>query len=208
MANSFYEDNPDLLAINTWASKNANNDSVKGLANDLFYNYASANLQTRSDTDYAKQMAPLALDYQKGQQDIATQADLQRLAAEGDLVRGLTDQQGRFTTLQKEIEAGAARYGADAQRDVGFRQSLAEEFGAERTAEAAKYGAEKTAEAAKYGADRQLEGQRYGFDSQERQIGLTGEQERLNKQQDTTEQLRLRADARGAIRTASKSFYG
>ena len=293
---NFYANNPDLLAINDWAAKNANNDSVKGLANDLFYNFASAGLQTRSDVDYARQMTPEALRFQQGQQDISTAADLRRLAAEGDLVRGLTEQQGQFGLEQRRIEGATERYGADRQlniaqeqasaaRDVANiqgstelgvadRQTAAQRYladqqrygatdvaniqaGAERDVATTQAGAQRyladqqrggatdvaniqgysqrytadvqagaerdvattQAGAQRYLADQQRAGSenvartqadatRYGFDSQERQIGLTGEQERLTEQQRTTEQLRLRADARGAIRSAGKTFYG
>jgi hypothetical protein len=66
---------------------------------------------------------------------------------------------------------------------------------------------------------RQLEGVRYGYDSQERQIGLTGQQERLNigatgqqermnMTQKGLEERKLRADARGAVRSQGARFYG
>lgn len=63
-------------------------------------------------------------------------------------------------------------------------------------------------EGAKYTADQTLAGTKYGYDSQERQIGLTGQEERRNMQQKTTEEKRLRADARGAIRSQGARFYG
>lgn len=55
---------------------------------------------------------------------------------------------------------------------------------------------------------RQLEGLRYGYDSQERQIGLTGAEERKNMSQKGLEERKLRADARGAIRSQGARFYG
>ena len=63
-------------------------------------------------------------------------------------------------------------------------------------------------EGAKYTADQTLAGTKYGYDSQERQIGLTGQEERRNMQQKTTEEKKLRADARGAIRSQGARFYG
>lgn len=63
-------------------------------------------------------------------------------------------------------------------------------------------------EGLKYGSDKQLEGAKYGYDSQERQIGLTGREERQTLQQKTTEEQKLRADARGAIRSQGARFYG
>lgn len=62
-------------------------------------------------------------------------------------------------------------------------------------------------EGAKYTADQTLAGTKYGYDSQERQIGLTGQEERRNMQQKTTEEKKLRADARGAISSYGRRFY-
>ena len=54
----------------------------------------------------------------------------------------------------------------------------------------------------------QAAAQRYGYDSQERQIGLTGSEERKTLGAKTNQELRLRADARGAIRGQGARFYG
>jgi len=76
-----------------------------------------------------------------------------------------------------------------------------------RALEGLKYGSDKQLEGLKYGSDKQLEGTKYGYDSQERQIGLTGREERQTLQQKTTEERKLRADARGAIRSQGARFY-
>lgn len=57
-------------------------------------------------------------------------------------------------------------------------------------------------------AREQAAAQRYGYDSQERQISLTGSEERKNLGAKTNQELRLRADARGAIRGQGARFYG
>ena len=66
----------------------------------------------------------------------------------------------------------------------------------------------RSLEGTKYTADRGLEGAKYGFDSQERQIGLTGAEERKNMTQKGIEERKMRADARGAIRSQGARFYG
>lgn len=212
-----------LRSLDYFKSLNQGNDAAAAAVNDLYYNAASADLQTRSDVNYAQQMIPLALDLQRGQQQIASQADLQRLSSEGAIVRDLVGLQGNIQTGIKRLETDAQKYGYDAalkgtqyssdknlegvkySSDADARWRI---YTADRDLEGTKYGADKGLEGVKYGADRNLEGVKYGYDSQERQIGLQGTEDRKNMVQATDETLRLRADARGAIRTAGKRFYG
>lgn len=77
-----------------------------------------------------------------------------------------------------------------------------------RQLEGLKYGADRGLEGVKYGADRNLEGTKYGYDSQERQIGIQGREDRLTAAAKTTEEKRLRADARQAVRSQGARFYG
>lgn len=63
-------------------------------------------------------------------------------------------------------------------------------------------------EGVKYGADRGLEGTKYGFDSQERQIGLAGNEQRQTMSHETDQTLRLRYDARRQISNQHGRFYG
>lgn len=235
-------------AVTQWANNNRGNQQVSGMANDLFYNAASADLQTRSDVNYAKQMMPLSLEYQRGSQSIATEADLRRMAAEGAITRDLVAQQGRINTGITKLETDAVRYGYD-QQLAGTRYSAdrsldATRYSSDRDLEGTKYGADRMVDstrlqtdAQRYGADRELEGSKYGADrmvdatrlqtdatryvsdneltglregyqSQERQIGLRGNEDRKTLIQGTDETLRLRADARGAITKAGGRFFG
>lgn len=63
-------------------------------------------------------------------------------------------------------------------------------------------------EGTKYLADQNLAGTKYGYDSQERQIGIQGREDRLTAAAKTTEEKRLRADARQAVRSQGARFYG
>jgi hypothetical protein len=223
--------------ITQWASNNTGNQAVAGAANDLFYNAASADLQTRSDINYATQMMPRALEYQRGSQLIATQADLTRMSAEGAIARDLTDQQGKINTGITRLQTDAQRYGydqglagtkyssdrqvdatrlqTDAQR-YGYDQELAgTKYSSDRQVDATRlqtdaqrYGYDKEFEGRKYVSDNDLTGVREGYQSQERQIGLRGSEERKTLTQGTDETLRLRSDARGAIASTGKRFFG
>jgi hypothetical protein len=253
-------------SVTTWANNNRGNDQVAGMANDLYFNAASADLQTRSDVNYAKQMMPLSLEYQRGAQSIATEADLRRMSAEGAITRDLVAQQGAINTGITKLETDAVRYGYDQQlagtryvadKDLqGTRlQTSAQRYGYDKQLEGTKYSSDRDLEgtryssdrmvdatrlqtdAQRYGADRNLEGTKYGADrmvdatrlqtdatryvsdndltglregyqSQERQIGLRGDEDRKTLRQGTDETLRLRSDARGAIAKAGGRFFG
>lgn len=62
-------------------------------------------------------------------------------------------------------------------------------------------------DATRYTADQSLAGTKYQSDSEEKQIGLTGDESRKNLKQQTEETVRLRADARGAIRDRGRTLF-
>lgn len=224
-------------SVTTWANNNRGNDQVAGMANDLYFNAASADLQTRSDVNYARQMMPLSLEYQRGAQSIATEADLRRMSAEGAITRDLVAQQGAINTGITRLETNAVRYGYDRQLegtkyssdrelegtryssdrmvDATRLQTDAQRYGADRNLEGTKYGADRMVDATRlqtdatrYVSDNDLTGLREGYQSQERQIGLRGDEDRKTLRQGTDETLRLRSDARGAIAKAGGRFFG
>ena len=212
-----------LKSLDYFRNLNAGNDSASAAINDLYYNAASADLQTRSDVNYAKQMIPLSLDLQRGQQEIASAADLQRLGAEGAIVRDLVDMQGRYTLEGQKLETEADKYGYDralegskytadknleGNKYVSDRKLEGDKYVSDNDTTWRIYAADREEAWRKYTSDRELEGTKYGYDSQERQIGLTGLEQRKTMTHETNQTMRLRADARGAISAAGKRFYG
>lgn len=219
-----------LAAIREWTNNNKGNESVAGAANDLFYNSLSAQLQRDSDANYAETMMPRALEYQRGSQDIATAADLRRIASEGAILRDLTDQQGNIQERLKQYDSGDRRYEADTNlagtRYSSDAQVKATQIGADtRRYEAdtnlagTRYSADSQASTRRYEADTNLEGTRYSSDaqvrateigarSQEEQRRIQGQEDRLGMTQATDEALRLRTDARGAIAAKGRRFFG
>jgi len=209
---------------------------------------------------------PLSLEYQRGSQNIATEADMRRIWAEGDVIGGLQEQQGRIQTGLANINSGDVRYisdrrvdesrigadaqvrstqiGADATRDVAGTQLQGTRYTADAGVRSTQIGADAQvrstqigADAQRYGADRQVDStrigadaqvrstqigadaQRYGDDtrlagvrdtnrSQEDQRRIQGSQDRKTLTQGTDETLRLRADARGAIASSGRRFFG
>jgi hypothetical protein len=203
---------PASNPVNQWAAGNSQNNLVAGAANDLFYNAASADLQTRSDVNYAMQMAPLSLEYQQGAQSIMTDALLKLKAADAAIARDLTEQTGQINTGIESIRADTLKYGADRQLD-------STRLNQQQETERSRYTADSLERTSRFGQEQETQRSRYTADSnrvigqdrnqsEERQIGLKGAEERRTLQQGTDETLRLRADARGAIRRAGARFYG
>lgn len=112
--------------------------------------------------------------------------------------------EGRIAKDMQSDELATNRYQYDRQLDAQRLSSDATKYGADRQVDATRL----TADASKYGYDRQLEGTKYQSDSEERQIGLKGDQERRNMIETTNQQIALRRDARGAIASAGRRFYG
>lgn len=162
-----------------WANQNQKNQGARAFTADLYGNRLTAKAQTDSTAYYADVMMPREVSRQRAMQDIATGASLKEKAAEGAITRDLEKQRGEFDVKRTQIQFDAERYGAD--RDL---------------------------EGTKYQADRGLDSTRTQTASAERQIGLTGEEERKTMGTATDQTLRLRADARGAIRATGSSFYG
>ena len=212
-----------LAAVRAWTKKNKGNEAVAGAANDLFYNSLSARLQTDSDASYAKTMMPLSLEYQRGSQNIATEADTRRIAAEGGVLRDLNAQQGRIQTDLARINSGDVRYianqqlagdrvnanaqvrstqiGADATRAVANSQLQGTRYTADAGVRSSRIGADAQvrstqigANAQRYGADRQVDATRIGADAQVRSTQIGADAQRYGADRQV-DSTRISADA-------------
>jgi len=162
-----------LAAIRTLLNNNRGNQAVAGAANDLFFNSLSASLQRDSDASYARTMMPLSLEYQRGQQGIATEADMRRIAAEGGIMRDLTEQEGRIRTDLANINSADVRYSADRQVDATQIGADAQRYGYDQQLAGTRYSADQNLAGIRVGADAQVrstqigaDAQRYGYDQQ------------------------------------------
>jgi hypothetical protein len=209
-------------AIGAWGQANKGNPTVQAAANDLFYNAAAANLSTKSAVSYANQMTPIALRYQQASTNIAEAADLRRLGAETSAARGLLQQQGDIGYRDNKLAAETQRYGYDQQVKAVGLQTGAQRY--ESSQATARTGMETQAQ--RYDSDQRLKGVGLQTDAQrfessqatertgmtnrsdEEKIRISGGEDRKTLTQGTDETLRLRSDARGAIRSAGRSFYG
>jgi hypothetical protein len=149
--------------------------------------------------------------------------------------RGLTDLANKYKDNETiaglavgglgDIFANQAITGNEIERNSAFLADMGRfqiDLDNSRTANASKLMAQEGAiardltdmttgrslEGAKYVADQTLAGAKYGYDSQERQIGLQGREDRETLGRKTIEEKKLRADARGAIRSQGARFYG
>lgn len=159
------------------------NESITGLGVGTLFDIGRSQVDTGLALQYNDAFLSSLGNYQQGLENLRFGNTSQLLAQEGAIARDLTDM-----TTGRQLEG--LKYTAD--------QSLA----------GTKYSADQGLAGIRYTADKGLEGTKYGFDSQERQIGLQGREDRLNKEQDTLEEKKLRADARGAIRSQGARFYG
>lgn len=130
------------------------------------------------------------------------------LASQANYQRGLEDKRKGDTLEIMAAEIAGARGLQKGQVEGAINLQAEQNRGSMYVADQGLKGIESQTGAQRYVADRSLEGTRYGFDSQERQIGLTGSEERKTLGAKADQELRLRADARGAIRSQGARFYG
>lgn len=175
----WYNTNPVWGAVSDWATKNKDNPTATAAANDLFVGAARSSIQRDSDVTYARNMISPMLDLQRGQQGIATEANLKDVAARGAVTHDLERIKGDNLRNVAGIETRSA------ERRTGLET-----------------------EAQKYGADRGLEGTKYNADASLAGIRDRGSEDRKTLTQGTDETLRLRADARGAIQDRGRKWFG
>jgi hypothetical protein len=181
------------------------NETVAGLGHGTFADVFRTQVNTGLNIQYNDAFLGSLGNYQAGLETLRAGNTSQLMAQEGAISERLLDMQtGRQLASNRYVadrNLAGVRYNAD-------RDLMGNMYTADRSLESNKYTADRSLESNKYTADRGLEGVRYGYDSQERQIGLQGTQDRLTKSHETDQALRMRADARGAIRSQGARFYG
>lgn len=186
----WYNENPVWGAVNNWAQKNKDNPTATAAANDLFVGAARSSIQRDSDVAYARNMISPMLDLQRGQQGIATEANLRDIAARG--------------AVSQDLE----RIKGDTYRDVANIETQSAERQIEKQTGAQRYGYELALQGTQdtnRSAERRTDTE---TQSAERRIGLQGSEDRRTLTQGTDETLRLRADARGAIQDRGRRWFG
>lgn len=172
-----------LGVITDLLAKYPGNETIAGLGTGTIFDIGRTQANTGLAIAYNDAFLGSLGTYQTGQENLKSANASKLLGQEGAIARDLTD-----------LSSG--------------RQLEGIKYGADRGLEGMKYSSDRSLEGTKYGADKSLEGTKYGFDSQERQIGLTGLEERRTLEQKGIEERKMRADARGAIRSQGARFYG
>lgn len=82
--NPFGTDDETGESARNFFNRDPNNQTMKAWTQDLYGNALKAGVMTKVDVNYAKEMSPLALDFQKKSQDIASQYNIQEINAQGE----------------------------------------------------------------------------------------------------------------------------
>jgi hypothetical protein len=175
-------------------NKYGDNETIAGLGAGSIFDIGRTQANTGMAIAYNDAFMGSLGRYQSGLENLKTANASTLMAQEGAIARDLTD-----LTTGRNLEG--TKYVAD----QGLKSA---QYQADRGLQGIQYNADRSLEGIKYGADKDLAGIQYGFDSQERQIGLQGREDRETLGRKTEEEKRLRADARGAIRSQGARFYG
>jgi hypothetical protein len=183
-----------LAALRAWGYRNKGNDTVSGAVNDSFINFANAGLQTDVDVNYAQRMMPLALEFQRGSQGIATEANLKTIAAEGGIASDILTKQGDIQKDLTNISVGGTKYVADKQLAANRAMARSNVQSSRITGRASVGVAGKQLKGDKYASDRQVDATRISADGNVRVADrqLEGTRYSADRQVDAT---RIGADA-------------
>lgn len=179
----------DIARIETGAERYGYDQQLKGIGLQTAaqrYESTQATRRTQLQTDADRYGYRLGLEGTKYSADRSV--DQTRLQTDAD-------------KYGYELGLEGTKYSADRSYDTA-------RYTADRGYDIARYTSDSDLEGTKYVADRGLEGVRDTNRSEEERIRIRGGEDRKTLIQGTDETLRLRADARGAIRSAGRRFYG
>jgi hypothetical protein len=199
-------------ALTDLVNKYAGNETLANLTVGTLADSFATRMKAGIDLDYQSAMMSNLKDYTYGLESLKAGNALNLLQAEGGIARDLANIQGGFQIQGKQLDLEGTKYSADkvaqANMYMADRTAKASMYGADRNLEGTRFTAQSDLEGRKYVADAGLAGTKYTADSEERRIGLLGQQERLNLQEKTNQEKELRRDARGAIRSQGSRFFG
>lgn len=201
-----------VLGLTELANKYADNETFAGLAVGSLADLNRTQAMMGLDMGYQKEMLKNLSGYTYGLENLKAGNALNLLQAEGGIARDLANIQGGFAIQGKQLDLEGTKYSADKTAQSYMygadKQAQASMYGADRNLEGTRFTAQSDLEGRKYVADAGLAGTKYTADSEERRIGLLGQQERMNMAEKTNQEKELRRDARGAIRSQGGRFFG
>jgi hypothetical protein len=181
--------NSGMALLTGIANKYADNSSivnmVVGKQADLAATQANMGLQL----NYQSSMAGTLADIQFGLENLRAGNAMKMIGAEGAIAKDIA-------SLDSETRLG-----------IGKMQLEGVKYGADKSLEGAKYTSDRSLEGTKYASDRSLEGTKYTADESTRRVRVQGDEDRKTLGENTLQTLRLRQDARTAIRNTGSRFY-
>ena len=199
-------------ALTDFGKKYQDNETATGLVIGTQGDWIRTGGNMALDLNYQQNLMGMLQDYTYGLESLKAGNALNLLQAEGGIARDLANIQGGFQIQGKQLDLEGTKYSADKVAQASMygadKAAKASMYGADRNLEGTRFTAQSDLEGRKYVADAGLAGTKYTADSEERRIGLLGQQERLNLQEKTNQEKELRRDARGAIRSQGSRFFG
>jgi hypothetical protein len=182
---------------------NSGMSGLTGMANKYDSNSTLGNMVVGSLADVYKTQANMGLNlqYQTGM-----------IGALGQMQYGLEELRAgnamKMIAAEGAVSKDIAQLQADTTLGVGKMQLEGLKYGADKSLEGAKYTSDRSLEGTRYASDKSLEGTKYTADESTRRVRVQGDEDRKTLGENTLQTLRLRADARSAIRNTGSRFYG
>ena len=164
-------------------NKYADNETIGGLVAGSMIDVAKTQAQTGLALGYQEAFLGSLANYQGGLENLRTGNTMKLMSAEGGIAKDLMNTQGGW--------------GIKGIQETGTQQRA----GIAETGKQTRLNTVTAGEQQRLGTETAGRQQRFG-------IQTTGQEERKNIAERTRQQQRLRADARGAIRSAGSRFFG
>jgi len=175
--------NEGIKNLVDFGNKYKDNETVGGMVAGTLADTFATQANTGTALAYNNAFLGSLANYQGGMENLRTGNQMKLMAAEGNIAGGLIDKQGGW-----QIK-GIQETGSQQRQNIGVQ-------GTQDRMNIAATGTEQRLGMKTKGSEDRLT------------VGEAGRQERLNIGERTTQELRARADARGAVRRGGARFFG
>ena len=175
--------NEGIKNLVDFGNKYKDNETVGGMVAGTLADTFATQANTGTALAYNNAFLGSLANYQGGMENLKTGNQMKLMAAEGNIAGGLIDKQGGW-----QIK-GIQETGSQQRQNIGVQ-------GTQDRMNIAATGTEQRLGMKTKGSEDRLT------------VGEAGRQERLNIGERTTQELRARADARGAVRRGGARFFG
>ena len=175
--------NEGIKNLVDFGNKYKDNETVGGMVAGTLADTFATQANTGTALAYNNAFLGSLANYQGGMENLKTGNQMKLMAAEGQIAGGLIDRQGGWQVK------GIQETGSQQRQTIGVQ-------GTQDRMNIAATGTEQRLGMKTKGSEDRLT------------VGEAGRQERLNIGERTTQELRARADARGAVRRGGARFFG